>query len=207
MSSSARPAAANASGMPAYRTLDLVTATVIGVAFGVAYWGWDLAYSGLSAAFTAYLPASGLLGGPWLLAGVVAGLVVRKPGAALLAELVAANLEYLIGNQWGAATMISGLLEGLGVEVVLAVFLFRRFGVVVAALAGVLAAVFETVYEWDAYFAFWGWTSKLVYLACFAMSGAVVAGVGGWLLVRALAGTGALDGFPAARERRDQLTG
>ena len=186
-----------------YRTLDLVTAAMLGVAFGVAYWGWAIGYSGLEVAFNAYAPAKGLLNGPWLLAGVVAGLVVRKPGAALLAEFVAANIEYLLGNGWGASVMVSGLLQGLGVELVLALFLYRRFNLGVAALAGAAAAALETVYEWDVYYAFWGLQSKLAYLGCFVVSGVLVAGVGGWLLVRALAETGALDGFAAGRERRD----
>lgn len=190
-------------GLTSWRTIDLVTAAMLGVAFGVAYWGWSFAYEGLVTAFTAYLPASGVLAGPWLIAGVVAGLIIRKPGAALLAELLAANVEYLIGNEWGASTMVSGLLQGLGVELVLAVFLYRRFGVVVAALGAIVAAAAESVYEWSAYFDYWDRTEQLVYLGCFAASGAVVAGIGGWLLVRSLAGTGALDAFAVGREHRD----
>ncbi len=189
----------------AWRTVDLLTVTMIGVAIGVAYWGWDLAYAGISqAAVFAYVPLSGLLAGPWLLAGVVGGLVVRKPGAALLAELVAANVEYLVGNQWGASVLISGLLQGLGVEIVLAIFLYRRFSVGVAVLAGVLAATLESVYEWYAYFPDLPFRDQLAYLGFFALSGAIVAGVGGWLLVRALAAAGALDAFAAGREHRDR---
>lgn len=189
----------------AWRTVDLLTVTMIGVAIGVAYWGWDLAYAGISqAAVFAYVPLSGLLAGPWLLAGVVGGLVVRKPGAALLAELVAANVEYLVGNQWGASTLISGFLQGLGVEIVLAIFLYRRFSVGVAVLAGVLAATLESVYEWYAYFPDLPFRDQLAYLGFFALSGALVAGVGGWLLVRALAAAGALDAFAAGREHRDR---
>jgi energy-coupling factor transport system substrate-specific component len=191
-------------GLTSWRTIDLVTTAMLGVAFGVAYWGWSFAYEGLITAFNAYQPASGVLGGPWLIAGVVAGLIVRKPGAALLAELIAANVEYLIGNEWGASTMVSGLLQGLGVEVVLAVFLYRRFGVVIAALGAIVAAVAESVYEWSAYFDYWDRAEQLAYMACFAASGAVVAGVGGWLLVRALAETGALDAFAAGREHREE---
>jgi energy-coupling factor transport system substrate-specific component len=191
-------------GFTSWRTIDLVTTAMLGVAFGVAYWGWSFAYEGIYPAFNAYLPASGVLGGPWLIAGVVAGLVIRKPGAALLAELIAANVEYLIGNEWGASTMVSGLLQGLGVEVVLAVFLYRRFGVVIAALGGIVAAVVESVYEWSAYFDYWDRAEQLAYMGCFAASGAIVAGVGGWLLVRALAETGALDAFASGRDYREE---
>lgn len=189
----------------AWRTVDLLTVAMIGVAMGVAYWGWNLAYAGISsAAVFAYVPLSGLLAGPWLLAGVVGGLVVRKPGAALLAELVAANVEFLVGNEWGASVMVSGLLQGLGVEIAFALFLYRRFSVGVAVLGGVLAAALEAVYEWYAYFADLPFRDQLAYLGFFVLSGAVVAGVGGWLLVRALAAAGALDAFAAGREHRDR---
>ena len=184
----------------AWRTVDLVTAVMVGVAFGVAYWGWAFAYNGISLALVAFAPLSGLIVGPWLLAGVVGGLIVRRPGAAVLAEMVAANVEYLIGNEWGASTMIAGLLQGLGIEIALALFAYRRFGWAVVALGGVLSAVLESAYEWHAYYAYWDWTYKLAYLGFFALSAAVVAGIGGWLLVRALAATGALDAFPAGRE-------
>jgi energy-coupling factor transport system substrate-specific component len=39
-----------------------------------------------------------------------------------------------------------------------------------------------------------------IYLACLIVSGVVLAGVVGWLLVRALAATGALNRFAAGRE-------
>lgn len=185
-----------------WRTVDLVTVTMLGVAFGVAYWGWAAAYTALSPLFTAVPPLAGLLGGPWLIAGVVGGLVVRRPGAALLAELMAANVEFLLGNQWGVSTLIAGTLQGLGVEIVLALFMFRRFGPMVAALGAVLAATLETAYEYVAYdyATVFGTGGTIVYLASFALSGAVVAGVGGWLLVKGLARTGALGAFPAGRE-------
>lgn len=194
---SARP------GLPSgsWRTIDLMTAAVIGVAFGIVYWGWSAAYSALYTPVSGLLgPAVGLLGGPWLIAGVVGGLVVRRPGAALFAELLAAAVEALVGNEWGWTTLISGGLQGLGVELALALFAFRRFGWPVAMLAGVLAAVLEFGYEWHAYWQGTPLGFKLGYLGFFALSGAVVAGLGGWLLTRKLAATGAIDALPAGRE-------
>jgi energy-coupling factor transport system permease protein len=189
--------------LAAWRSIDIVTAAMLGVAFGVGYWGWDQAYSVLSPAFDGFPPSSGLVGGVWLLAGVVTGLVVRRPGAALFGELVAASVELTLGNAWGATTFVSGLMEGLGVEVVLALFLYRRFGPIVAGLAGALAGVAEAVFEWSAYYSDYSTGWKLAYAAIFAASGAVVAGVGGWLLTRALARTGALNAFPPGQEAHE----
>ncbi|WP_446663888.1 ECF transporter S component [Flexivirga sp. B27] len=185
-----------------YRTIDLVTVATLGVASGVVFWGWSQAWNGISTlALFATPPAVGLLVGPWLIAGVLGGLVVRKPGAAVAAELIAASVEMLIGNQWGTGTLVSGLLQGLGVEVVLALLLYKRFGLTIAALGGAMAAVFEVVlYEWHSYYSVWTWNYKLAYLGCTVLSGAVLAGVVGWLLVRALAATGVLDAFGAGRE-------
>jgi energy-coupling factor transport system permease protein len=199
--SSAPPDAPTARG---WRTIDLLAAAMIGVTFGVVYWGWSAAYTALYSPLSSVLgPTVGLLGGPWLIAGVVSGLVVRRPGAALFSELLAATVEALLGNEWGWATLISGGLQGLGVEVVLAIFLFRRFGWPVAAASGAFAAACEFGYEWQAYWAGLGLSWKLSYLGFFALSGAAVAGIGGWLLTRALAATGAIDALPAGREAAD----
>ena len=201
------PAGASPSPLARWRSIDLVSTAVIGVVFGVAYWGWSSAYTALSTPVAGFIgPSVGLLGGPWLLAGVVGGLVVRRPGAALFAEMLAAAVEALLGNEWGWATLISGTLQGLGVEVAMAIFLFRRFGWPVAMLGGALAATFEFCYEWHAY---WQGTTldfKLGYWGFFVLSGAVVAGLGGWALTRALAATGAIDTLPAGREAADHAS-
>jgi energy-coupling factor transport system substrate-specific component len=201
-----RPTVRASRPLAAYRTVDLVTAAMLGVGLGVVFWAWDLLYTAPSNALGAvFAPLTGLLGAPWLLAGVVGGLMVRRPGAALVTELVAASVEALIGNQWGWTTVISGGLQGLGVEVALALFLWRRFGVGVALLAGGLAAGFEVVfYEWHAYVADWTWSWKLAYLGFFALSGAVVAGLGGLAIVRALARTGAVRSMPPGQEELER---
>lgn len=206
MSAVSTPDRARTTGsLLSYRTIDLVTVATLGVACGVVFWAWAQAWNGISTAamFTAP-PVLGLLAGPWMLGGVLGGLVVRKPGAALATEFIASVVEMLVGNQWGASTLVSGVLQGLGVELVLALFLYRRFGVAAAAAGGALAAALEIFYEWHAYYGAWTWNYKLAYLGCTMLSGAVIAGIGGWLLVRALAATGVLDAFGAGREFRSR---
>jgi energy-coupling factor transport system substrate-specific component len=184
-----------------WRTIDIVTAAMIGVVLGVVYWGWSSAYNVLVTPLSSALgPSQGLLGGPWLIAGVLAAVVVRRPGAALFAELLAAVVEAMLVTEWGWATVISGALQGLGVEVALALFAYRRYGWPVAALGGAFAAFAEWCYEWHAYWVGYSVGWKFAYLGFFALSGAVVAGVGGWCLSRALAATGAIDALPAGRE-------
>jgi len=187
-----------------WRGVDLITAAMLAVAFGVMFWGFDtFIYPILTTATAGFPPVGELMLGVWLVPAVAGALIVRRPGAAIFTELVAANIELFLGNKWGAAVLLSAVLQGLGVELALVLFRHRRFGVVVAVLGGVLAATFEIVfYEWHSYVPEYSTAWKVIYLGCGVVSGAVIAGAGGWALVRALAGTGALNAFPPGQEAR-----
>ena len=92
-----------------WRTVDILTLAFLGAALGIAFWGWDVFYSGpVTALKIGYSPLMGLFAGPWFLAGVVGGLVVRRPGAALFCEVVAALVSMLPGTEWGASVLVSG---------------------------------------------------------------------------------------------------
>ena len=207
-----------------WRTVDILTIAFLGAALGVAFWGWGVFYNGpVTALKIGYAPLMGLFVGPWFLAGVVGGLVVRRPGAALFCEVVAALVSMLPGTEWGATVLVSGILQGLGAELAFAILGYSAFGAAAAALAGVLSAPLEWAFEVVKFPASWadvpvlsvladggGWYAewvlrdKLVYLGAMAVSGAVLAGLVGWLLVRALARAGALSAFPAGQEHREQ---
>lgn len=191
-----------------YRTIDLVTITTLAVAFGVIFWGWGKLYEPLSGlAVFSYPPSSGLLAGPWLIAGVVGGLIIRKPGAAFATEFLAAAVSTFIvgGTQWGFSVFASGFWQGLGAELIFLLIFYRRFGVVIAAAAGAMAAVFASVYEWNAYWTDWDMDYKLAYLGFFSVSGVIIAGIGGWALTTGLAKAGVLDAFPAGHEQASEV--
>src|SRR4051812_5942150 len=121
----------------AWRVVDMTVAAVVAVAGGLFLLGMNTAWTPLTAPIgRVYPPLPALLNGVWILPGVLAGLVVRKPGAALFGETVAAAIEALTGGLWGFASLYYGVVEGLGVEVVFALMLYRRFGPVAAVLAG-----------------------------------------------------------------------
>ena len=193
-----------------YRTIDLVTIATLAVAFGVIFWGWGKAYEPLSAlALFSYPPSSAVLAGPWLAAGVIGGLIIRKPGAAFATEFLAAAVSTVVigGTQWGWTVFASGFFQGLGAELIFLLFFYRKFGVVVAMAAGALAGIIEAFYEWTQFYAGSGWDYRLAHLGFLTLSGIVVAGLGSWLLVKALADTGVLDGFEPGREaaRRESV--
>lgn len=191
--------------LTSWRGIDLITAAMIAVAFGVVFWGFDtFIYPLVGIASAGFPPLGELALGVWIIPAVVGALIIRRPGAALLTELIAANVELFLGNQWGIAVLLSAGLQALGVEIVVALFLWRSFGVWVAVLGGMLSAVLEIVgYEWWAYVADYSFAWKLVYLAAGVFSGGLIAGLGGWALVRALARAGSLNAFPVGIEQRE----
>ncbi|MGN7800961.1 ECF transporter S component [Leifsonia sp. 22587] len=184
-----------------WRVVDIVVASVVAVASGVVFWVWGVVQNPISGPIGAVLPGfQGILNGPWLFAGVLVALIVRKPGAALYGELVAAIVSALIGTQWGFATLLSGVVQGLGAEIVFAAFLYANWRLVPALLAGAGAGLAESILD----LLYWYPGSKpefaIVYAITTIVSGVVVAGLGSWLVVRALARTGALSRFAAGRE-------
>lgn len=192
-----------------WRVVDIVVASVIGVACGLIFLLWNIAYRGPSAILEPLLPGlQGLLDGPWLFAGVLGALVIRKPGAAVYTEVVAAAVSALtlIGNTWGAfLTLEAGLIQGLGAELVFLLFFYRRWSLPVAVLAGVGAALAGGINNLLLWYAGADVTFVIVYLVSTSISGAVIAGLLSWLLARALAKTGALDRFASGREARARV--
>ncbi|WP_144710908.1 ECF transporter S component [Curtobacterium pusillum] len=190
-----------------WRVVDIVVASVLAVAIGVVFKLWEFGYEPISAAATLVLPGTqALFGGVWLLAGPVVAIVVRKPGAALYAEMVAASVEALLGTQWGWLTLEAGLVQGLGAELVLALFLYRTYRLPVVVLAGAAAGLALGLNDTILWYAGLDAAFKVVYVVSAIVSGAVIAGIGSWLLVRALATTGVLSSFAVGREHSRRRT-
>jgi energy-coupling factor transport system substrate-specific component len=183
-----------------WRTVDIVVASVVGVAFGVVFWAWGLLWNGPADAVP--LPGRALLYGVWLVPAVVGGLIVRKAGAAFYTETVAALVSVALGSAWGWTLVLQGPLEALAAEVGFAVFAYRAFRLPVALLVAALGAVGATLYDALVWYPGTSWTAfRLPYIVLAVVSAMVIAGAGGWALTRALANTGALDRFPAGRDR------
>jgi energy-coupling factor transport system substrate-specific component len=188
-------AARGASESSRWRTVDIVVVAILAVAFGVVFWFWNLYV-------WVWLDPLGkpweyIVSGMWLMPAVVAPLIVRKPGAALFAEMVAAVVSVLLGSQWGLDILLSGFVQGAGAELVFGFVMYRNFGVIVAFMAGAGAGVGEALHDIPVYFATYAADLQIGIAALEVASGAVIAGIGGWLLVRSLRRTGALQAFPS----------
>lgn len=182
-----------------WRPVDIVVASVLGVAGGLLFILWNIGSNPLRNALGVYPPAGALVAGVWLLPGVLTGLVIRKPGAAVFGETVAAVVSMLVGNEWGFPTLYYGLLQGLGAEVVFAALRYRRWGLPVVLLAGAGAGLVSGVLDVTGYYAAFSSTHQVLYVAFLVLSGVVLAGGGSWLLARALRRTGALAPLASGR--------
>lgn len=190
-----------------WRVVDIVVASVLGVASGLIFLLWNLGYLGPKALLEPLTPGlQGLLDGPWLFAGVLGALIIRKPGAAIYTETLAAVVSALVGNTWGGfLTIEAGLVQGLGAELIFLLFFYRRWSLPVAILAGAGAALAGGINNLILWFPGAGTLFTTVYLISTVLSGAVVAGLGAWLIARGLAATGALDRFDAGRAARTRV--
>lgn len=177
-----------------WRTLDIVVVAVIAAAFGVFMAGFNVVYQAAGGAAGSPL---NVLYGIWLLPAVVAPAIVRKPGAALFAELVAASLSVLLISQWGPDAILSGFLQGLGAELVFALFRYRRYDVLAIALASVASAALAFVHDWLIWYQ--GVAADVLAITGIAMliSAALLMPAVTAAVVRALRRAGALQGFPA----------
>ena len=183
-----------------WRTIDIVIASIIAVAFGVIFWAWGLLWNGPADAIP--LPGRAILYGVWLVPAVLGALVIRKPGAAFYTLTLAALVSVALGTSWGWTLVLQGPIEAAAAELVFAAFAYKVWNLPVAMLAAAAAGIAASVY--DAFVGYGGssWaTLRLPYIVITAVSSLIVAGLGSILLVRALAQTGVLDRFPSGRER------
>ncbi|KAB1118385.1 ECF transporter S component [Micromonospora sp. WMMD718] len=185
-----------------WRTLDIVVAAVVAVAFGVVFQVWNLIWKGTEGPFAFFAPLQSIMYGVWLVPSVLSALIIRRAGAALFTETAAAAVSVLLGSPYGAMAILQGAVQGAGVELGFATSRYRSYGPMTAALAGAVGGLAATLFDALLYYPTTSWlTFRLPYMAIGVLSCLVVAGLGGVALTRALAGTGVLDRFPAGRER------
>lgn len=187
-----------------WRVNDIVVASVLAVACGLIFWVWSNAiYPALTAVLALAPQFAPLAGGGWLLAGVLGGLIIRKPGAALYTELLAAIISGLMGTEYSWTVALSGLIQGIGAEIAFAVLLYRVWNLSSALLAAAVSGFAMGFSEILIYYAseVTG-TNAVIYVVCSMISGMVFAGLLSWIITKALAKTGVLSSLASGRVQR-----
>ncbi|MBW8351620.1 ECF transporter S component [Bacillus sp. IITD106] len=141
--------------------------------------------------------------GIWFIVSIISAYIVRKPGAAFLSETIAAFIEVLIGNVNGPRLILSGMIQGLGAELVFAATGWKRYSVWVLMAAGMGSSVFS--FAWGYFLSGFQALSLQYVLWMFIIrlvSGALLAGLLGKYISDALAKTGVLNGMALGKERK-----
>ncbi|MYL64734.1 thiamine ABC transporter permease [Bacillus hwajinpoensis] len=167
---------------------DILITIVIALVFGIIYKLWGPVYTILK---PFGLHVGDVIYGMWFIAGTVAILLLRKPGVALLAETAAASGEFLVGSEYGLSVLLYGIVQGLGTELIFALFGYKRYTAFVAALGGIAAAVgslvMDAAYGYVMDLALW---NLLLLIGARLLGGFLIAGILAYFLVEALEKTG-----------------
>ena len=147
-------------------------------------------------------PAQAILNGLWLLPGSprrTDRAAARAPHSSAASS--PRPCRSCSARSYGGDALISGLVQGAGAELGFALGLYRRWNLPFAMLSGALAGLAATIHDVPIYYPGAGADVWLVYGIASVASGALVAGVGAWLLLRALVRTGVLREFAVGRDQ------
>ncbi|WML38141.1 ECF transporter S component [Neobacillus sp. OS1-2] len=184
-----------------WKMKEIVLTVILAVACGVIYLGWS----------TLWIPISALVGpvgagfmfGIWVIASPIVAFIIRKPGAAFIAEVAAAAVELVTGSHFGLSALLVGVFQGLGAELAFAMFRYKRYNLFTLMLSGALAAVGSLMYNLLANgFSYYTTEVLLTTLAIQVISGVILGGCLAKIVVESLAKTGVLDQYEIMKERR-----
>lgn len=179
---------------------DIIVLCVLGVAFGAIYLGGVTIWAFANAAFGPI--GLDIVYGIWFTASITGAYIIRKPGVAFGAELMAALGEVILGTPSGIMVFVGAAIQGLGCEAVFAATGWKKYSTPVLMLAGMGASVTSFIYNYFAYgYSKFAFVMLASMLAVRLVSGAVLSGLLGKWIGDGLAATGALSSFPLGRER------
>ncbi|MVA98162.1 thiamine permease [Nitratireductor sp. CAU 1489] len=186
---------------PRWTQREILILAVIGAVFAVLYLGWVQVWLISQAVFGPVTMDIAM--GFWFIASIVAAAIIRKPGAAFLAEVLAAAIELLLGSPAGLMLVVSAAIQGAGAEAVFAATRWRSYSLPVLMAAGVGAALASFAYTWVRFD--YGALEPGLLVAMFVLrclSGALLGGLLGHVVVEALYRTGVLSGLKIDHDRR-----
>ncbi|MBT2641850.1 ECF transporter S component [Bacillus sp. ISL-41] len=184
-----------------WKLREVVVLSVLAVVFGVIY----LLFLQLGNVLVGMFGLIGydLIFGIWFIVSIIAAYIIRKPGAAVLSETIAATIEVMLGNAIGPRLILAGIIQGLGAEAAFAATKWKNYSTRVLVAAGMGSSI--TSFAWGYFLGGFSALSPGYVTAMFfvrLISGAILAGLLGKYISDSLAKTGALNSFPLGKEAR-----
>lgn len=187
-----------------WKLKEIVLMSILGVIFGIIYLAFFLVGQGIRNVLAPFgLAPFGyeIIFGIWFIVSIVAAYIIRKPGVAFTAELIAGVTEVLLGTAAGPGLILAAAIQGLGAEFAFAITKWKDYRLRILILSGVFAAVFS--FTWNLFSSGNIALAPALLIAMLAVriiSGALLAGVLGKWLSDKLAKTGVLRGYALGKE-------
>ena len=191
--------------LKAWKLKEVVLMSVFAVVFGIVYLAF-LHVGNIWSGFVGPIAYEWIFG-VWFIVSIICMYIIRKPGAAVVSETIAAAIEVLLGNAVGPRLILSGIVQGLGAEAVFAATRYKVFNLWILMLAGMGSAIFSFVYGYFlGGFTVYSTGYVLFMLAVRLFSGALIAGVGGKWIADGLLATGTLRGYAISRSKKGEAS-
>lgn len=189
-------------GLAKWTTRDLLVIAVISIIFAAPL-------TGATYIFTIFIVPMGPLAahigfGIWLMPPIFIAYILRRPGAALLAELLIAIISMPF-SPFGWMVLITVLSTGVPVELVFLTTRYRNYRLSLLIIAGIIPGLIGMAF---------GWTIYGIHLLSIEMQiGIVVAtiiscaasGLVAKLLADGIAKTGVLSNYAVGQEMQEEL--
>ena len=178
-----------------FTTADIVLMALLAVANGVLTSVLSLINKALTAVGGPI--ATSTIVGIYMIYGVLAMYIIRKPGAALATFLIGATVQTIVGTAYGAASAyVAALCYAAAVEGVFSLFRYKRWDYVSVVLASLAAVPLWFVFAAYMFgYLQWGLPVLAVTLAVRCLSGIVLCGLAVKGLGDALARAGLLKAY------------
>ena len=144
--------------------------------------------------------------GVFFFSALFSAYIMQKPGVAVIVGTLTGLIQVLMGSAFSGTVVVSAFVQGLGAEVIFALFRYRRWNLFTVLLAAFSMTVFSFVLAWyrglwtDLAFGFVAtrFTIRLI-------SACVIGGLVSKFLADRLAKAGVLKSYPLAAKYRGDL--
>jgi len=190
--------------LKSFTTFDIVLMALLAVANGVLTTYLALVNKTLTAIGGPIATSS--IVGIYMIYGLLAVYIIRKPGTALFTFLMGATVQMMLGNAYGmASAYVAALSYAVVLETVFYLYRYKKWSYVSMMIAAVAAVPLWFVFASYMFgYIKWGIPILLITLVVRCISGAILCGALTKWIGDSLAKTGLLKNFAIGNEHRNE---
>jgi len=194
----------------AWQLKDVILASLISVLFAVVCFATVhsviFAITPLVAPFGFGDIAIEFVFGIFFFSAIFSAYIMQKPGVAVVVGTMTGLIQVLMGSAFAGTVVVSAFVQGLGAEVIFALFRYKRWNLLTVLLAAASVTVFSFVLAW--YRGLWmdldfGFVATRFVIRL--ISALVISGVVSKFLADRLAQAGVLKSYPLAARYQGKL--